>query len=243
MNEPAETRRVTAGRALEILEHGRIEPVGFLTNASNDTMLVRVAAGDVEAFAVYKPRAGEAPLWDFPAGTLCRREVAAYVVSEMLGFGFVPPTVLRDGPHGVGSLQLFVDHDPNIHYLTMPPELDDVFRRVCAFDLVINNADRKSGHCLLEPGTGRVWVVDHGVSFHEHPKVRTVIWDFAGEPIPADVVASIRGFARRAGGSERLAPLLSDAERSSLAARAERIAGEAVFPHPGPGRPFPWPPV
>lgn len=229
--------------ALSTLEHGEIELLGLMPNASNYTFLVRVVGEASEVHAVYKPRRGETPLWDFPDGTLCNREVAAWVVSEELGFGFVPPTILRDGPHGQGSLQLFIHADPALHYLTLSREHDDVFRRVCLFDLVINNADRKSGHCLYEESTGRIWMVDHGVSFHAEPKLRTVIWDFAGEPIPRDALASVESFAARVAGNDALRALLTSEEIDALRVRAERLVKESVFPEPGPGRPFPWPPV
>ena len=133
--------------------------------------------------AVYKPRSGEAPLWDFEEGTLAAREVAAYVVADALGWPWVPPTVLREGPQGMGSVQRFVAFDQDQHYLTMRRDRPDEFRRIALFDLVANNADRKSGHCLLARD-GRIFVVDHGVCFHVEPKLRTVIWDFVDEPIP-----------------------------------------------------------
>lgn len=230
--------------AIRILERGAIEVLGLLPNSSNYTFLARVTLDDESVHAVYKPREGEAPLWDFPEGTLWQREIAAWHVSERLGFGFVPATVAREGPHGIGSLQLFVEHDPNLHYLNMPPAYDDVFRLVCLFDLLINNADRKAGHCLLDPKADRVWMVDHGVSFHEDTKIRTVIWDFAGEPMPAEALDAIRRFCseiRDAPGA--LGELLSAVEVAALARRAERIAAAGVFPEPGPGRPYPWPPV
>lgn len=230
--------------AIRILEHGAIDVLGVLPNSSNYTFLVTVTDGGEQVHGVYKPRDGESPLWDFPDGTLWQREIAAWHVSERLGLHFVPPTIARDGPHGVGSVQLFVEHDPAFHYLNMPEEFDDVFRDVCVFDLLINNADRKAGHCLLDPATKRVWMVDHGVSFHEDTKLRTVIWDFAGEPMPAVVLEAVREFC----GEVRAAPgplagLLSEAELEALARRAERIVAAGVFPEPGPGRPFPWPPV
>ncbi|MGH2830298.1 MAG: SCO1664 family protein, partial [Actinomycetota bacterium] len=183
------------------------------------------------------------PLWDFPDGTLCNREVAAWVVAEQLGFGFVPPTVLRDGPHGEGSVQQFIHADLHEHYLTISHDFDDVFRAVCLFDLVINNADRKSGHCMLETGTGRIWVIDHGVSFHAQPKLRTVIWDFAGEPVPAERLEAVRAFAARIDEVSALRSLLAAQEIDAMRVRAEQIVKEGVFPEPGPGRPFPWPPV
>lgn len=224
---------------IELLENGLIEPLGLLPNSSNYTFLARVSYEGAETLAVYKPQAGETPLWDFPDGTLCVREVAAYHASEMLGFGFVPPTVLRDGPHGIGSVQQFIQADLEHHYLTLPESFDDVFRRVCLFDLIINNADRKAGHCLLEIATQKIWVVDHGVCFHHDGKLRTVIWDFAGEPMPDLEVVS--AFAGRLPGA--LGDLLSEQEVDAIPRRIEMILNAKVFPEPGPGRPFPWPTI
>lgn len=229
--------------ARRTLERGEIELLGLMPNASNYTFLARVTHESDEALAVYKPRRGETPLWDFPDGTLGNREVAAFVVSHELGFGFVPPTVLRDGPHGPGSLQLFIDAQPGLHYLTIARSYDEIFRRVCLFDVVINNADRKSGHCLLEEGTGTIWVVDHGVSFHREPKLRTVIWDFAGERIPRDALESVEDFGARVADVAALTELLAADEVEAIRVRAEHVVKEGVFPEPGPGRPFPWPPV
>lgn len=237
---------VSAERVVALLDAGEMEPVGLLPGASNDTFLATVRDGDLETYAVYKPRSGEAPLWDFPDGTLYRREMAAYVVSRALGWDLVPPTVVREGPFGVGMVQLFIEHHPAEHYFTLCEAHADVFRRVAAMDLVINNADRKAGHCLLQTGTGRVWVVDHGVTFHAHPKLRTVIWDYAGEDIPTDVSADL---ARLAAELENgplgasLGPLLHVEEMRALRARAQAVLRHAVYPEPGPGRPYPWPAV
>lgn len=236
--------QVDVAEALRILTEGSIELLGLLPNASNYTFLVRIREGERVTLAVYKPRAGETPLWDFPDGTLCLREVAAFHVSEALGFELVPPTVLREGPHGIGSVQWFVDADPGHHYLTLPAEFDDAFKRVCLFDLLINNADRKSGHCLLDVSANRIWVVDHGVGFHAQPKLRTVIWDYEGQVIPDDSRDAVRAFAERlVGEPEFLAELLSSDERSALARRASQLCDLQAFPGPGPGRPYPWPPV
>jgi uncharacterized repeat protein (TIGR03843 family) len=231
--------------ALELLEKGDIEIVGLLPHSSNYTFLTRVRTDREEALAVYKPRRGEMPLWDFPDGTLCRREVAAYEVAEALGWPTVPPTVLRDGPEGPGSLQLFVDHDPEEHYFTLRERRVDDFRRIAAFDVVINNADRKGGHCLLA-GDGRIFLVDHGVSFSVEPKLRTVIWDFAGDPLPGDVCEDIARLVGQLHGGplrDRLGELLTTREMAATLRRAERLVASGRFPQPGPGRPYPWPPV
>jgi uncharacterized repeat protein (TIGR03843 family) len=229
------------------IETGELEILGLLPNSSNYTFLARAtgAQGEQE-LAVYKPQRGETPLWDFPTGTLCRREVAASVVAEALGWPDVPTTVLRDGPEGTGSVQRFVPFDPMEHYFTLQDRYPGTFRSIAAFDLAVNNADRKGGHCLLGED-GRVWTIDHGVCFHEEPKLRTVIWEFMGEPIPDALVADLRrlGEALAAGASpcDRLATLLVTEEMAALRRRIGVIVAEPVFPSPSGDRPYPWPPV
>jgi Phosphatidylinositol 3- and 4-kinase len=233
------------GAMLTLLREGDLSIVGHLPRASNSTYLAKVRGGGEEALAVYKPRDGEAPLWDFPPGTLCRREVAAYVVARSLGWPRVPPTVLRGGPVGPGSVQLFVEFDPSEHYFTLAERIPDEFRTVALFDAVVNNADRKSGHCLL--GTdGDVFVIDHGVCFHEAPKLRTVIWDFAGEDVPASMRADLRGLAAKleeGPDREELGRLLSGRELEAMQGRLNRLIRAARFPEPGSERSYPWPPV
>lgn len=228
-----------------VLATGELEVLGLLPNASNHTFLARVKSTEEELLAVYKPRRGEAPLWDFPEGTLCAREVAAYVVSRALGWPNVPATVLRDGPYGVGSVQRFVPHDPEEHYFTLAGRFPEEFRRVAAFDLVVNNADRKSGHCLLGED-GRVFLVDHGVCFSDEPKLRTVIWDFIGDPVEEGTRADVRRLAGEIRGGkvrDELTNLLAPVELAALEERADAVAAADRFPEPGPDRPFPWPPI
>jgi hypothetical protein len=240
-------------RALEALTaipkglvEGDLEILGLMPNASNYTFLARADSGDEEVLAIYKPRRGEIPLWDFPRGTLCVREVAAYELSMALGWPHVPPTVLRDGPEGEGAVQLFVRFDPEQHYFTLEAERRGDFERVAAFDVVANNADRKSGHCLLGED-GNVWVIDHGVCFAVEPKLRTVIWEFAGQPVPAPLLEDLiraRSELSRGPLGRRLGSLLSIAERDALAARIDALVDSGVFPAPDPdARPYPWPPV
>lgn len=228
-----------------LLAEGELQILGLLPRSSNYTFLTRVVGEAGEVPAVYKPRAGETPLWDFPDGTLCRREVAAYLVSQELGWPWVPTTVLRDGPEGPGSLQLFVGFDPRENYFTLHDRRPDEFRRIALFDAMANNADRKGGHCLLADD-GRVFVVDHGVCFNEAPKLRTVIWDFSDEEIPDDRLGDLRRLAAElAGGPLRgaLGEMLSPRELVATERRIERLIAVARFPEPGTGRPYPWPPT
>lgn len=225
---------------------GDLEILGLLPRSSNYTFLARAGGGDDAVLVVYKPRRGEIPLWDFPEGTLCQREVAAYLVARELGWPNIPPTILRDGPEGVGSVQRFVPFDPEAHYFTLEPERADDFRRVALFDVVVNNADRKGGHCLLgEDGT--IWVIDHGVCFSEEPhKLRTVIWEHVDEPIEP---ALLQDLGRFRDGLDRdpaetgLADLLAPEELTAMRDRIDDVLAHGRFPEPGPGRPYPWPPV
>jgi hypothetical protein len=238
----------TGAEGLDLLLHGELEPLGLLPRSSNDTFLARLSDGDREMLAVYKPRAGEAPLWDFTEGTLYRREVAAFVLAEALGWPRIPITVVRDGPAGVGSVQRFVAFDPDRHYFTMREERPDEFRRVALFDVVANNADRKSGHCLVDEH-GELFVVDHGVCFNVEPTLRTVIWDFVDEPIPTAMLEDLRALRRRLVQNGRdgvrgaLLGLLSAGEVAALERRLDELIALGRFPEPGPGRPYPWPVV
>ena len=222
-----------------LLTRGRITLRGRMPASSNATFLAELELDGAAGLAVYKPGRGERPLWDFPPG-LFARELAAYQLSEALGWGLVPPTVRREGPYGEGSLQLFVPADFEQHYFTLleRPEHHGALKRMCVFDLIANNADRKGGHCLL--GTdGRVWSVDHGLCFHTDPKLRTVMWDFEGMPIPDDLVSDMARFAVSL--PEELGGLLDDEESEALAARAAAIVKRPVFPSARSARPYPWP--
>jgi uncharacterized repeat protein (TIGR03843 family) len=226
---------------LRLLRSGELRPLGLMPRASNDTLLCELEFEDVRTLAVYKPRDGETPLWDFPPGTLCLREHAAYVASKLCGWDFVPPTVLREGPYGFGAVQLFIDAEPGEHYLTLASRYQDVFMRVAAFDVAINNADRKSGHCLLSRDDARIWVVDHGVTFHEEPKLRTVIWDFAGAPLPAEVTGRLA--ALRDAPLEHFGASLTPAELDAMRVRIDRFLAFGAFPGPTSRYSYPWPPV
>jgi hypothetical protein len=230
-----------------VLAEGEMEILGLLPNASNYTFLTKLtkAGSDKPVLAVYKPRRGEQPLWDFPDGTLCRREVAAYEVSHALGWPSIPPTILRDGPEGEGAVQLFIEAEPEEHFFTLQgPKHTDTFMRIALFDAVVNNADRKGGHCLLG-SDGRIWVVDHGVCFAVEPKLRSVIWDFAGMPIPDELLAGIENLLTQLavkGLGLRLTDLLSGDEVEATAERIRTLLAERTFPEPS-GRAYPWPPV
>ncbi len=231
---------------LNLLTNGEIEIKGLLPWSSNYTYLVTVSNGSLRTLAVYKPRKGETPLWDFPHGTLCLREYAAYLVSEALGWSLVPPTVLRDGPLGFGSLQLYIDADQEQHYFTLRDAHVAEFKRLAVFDVLVNNADRKGGHCLKSRDR-HIWAVDHGIAFHAEPKLRTVVWDFASEPIPEDILADLRAFqarlAQRDPVTRALEQLLSPDEMRALRQRLDGLLRSGKFPEPGPYRHYPWPPI
>jgi len=231
-------------RILEVLRKGEMEVLGRMPRASNVTLAVRLTLDDADALAVYKPQAGESPLWDFPEGTLYRREVAAFLVSESTGFGFVPPTVSRAGVYGVGSVQLAVAEEPAEHYLTLMPAHAETFRRVCAFDVAVNNADRKSGHCMIERETGSIRVIDHGTCFGVQDKLRTVIWDFAGERLPDEVRGGLDRFLSDAACARALTAFLAADEIAATRARTEALLRADRFPDPPEDRrPYPWPPI
>ena len=210
--------------------------------SSNATFLVELALGSAMTLAIYKPERGERPLWDFPRG-LYKREVASFLLSEALGWGIVPLTVVRDGPYGEGSCQLFVHADFEQHFFTLVEDTahHDRLRQICLFDLLANNADRKSGHCLLGP-EGAVYAIDHGLTFHVEPKLRTVIWQFSGEPIPTALLEDVQRLLE-GGLPPALAELLNPNERKVLAARARAVLATARFPGDRGGERYPWPPV
>jgi hypothetical protein len=234
--------------AFDILAEGQLEMEGQVTWGSNYTFLVQVCRGDQLLNAIYKPQRGERPLWDFPAGSLCQRERAAYLLSEAAGWALVPPTLLREGPYGFGSVQLFIEHNPNDHYFTFEGQFADQLQRFALFDYIANNADRKSGH-VLRDAADRLWAIDHGVCFHEAHKLRTVIWEFAGQPISDSLQAELIELAVQLDADDppagspvaELRSLLTAAEFSQTRRRLDRLRQSGVFPLPGRGRPYPWP--
>lgn len=231
------------------LQEGGIELQGQFLLGSNYTFLVTVHHEGAEIPAVYKPNRGERPLWDFPEASLAGREVAAYLVSEALGLDFVPLTVLReDGPFGPGSLQQFIEYDPNYHYFTFTPTDRQRLRPAALFDLLVNNADRKGSHFLIQKRSRHLYSIDHGLCFHEKDKLRTVLWDYAGEPIPEDLLSALAAFRSTLSstGSLRAAlePYLSPGEIAALDRRATAIMTAAKFPFPPEDRrAFPYPPL
>ncbi|MER6034422.1 SCO1664 family protein [Streptomyces sp. NPDC101169] len=268
-------RSVTAADdgAAELLARGELSVRGRIREASNAALFCTVALDGREASCVYKPVAGERPLWDFPDGTLAGREVAAYEVSEATGWGLVPPTVLRDGPYGEGMCQLWIDVVAEAELLALvdaeEPEPgwkaigladvgegrtallvhadDERLRRLAVLDAVINNADRKGGH-LLPTADGRLYGIDHGVAFNTEDKLRTLLWGWAGEPLTAEakqVLGALRGALAEDGAlAGRLAPLITQAEIDATRARVDALLATGLHPEPGGEWPaIPWPPV
>ncbi len=228
---------------------GKIELKGQFTFGSNYTFLVEVQHAGQVFPAVYKPVRGEQPLWDFPANSLAGREVATYLVSQALGWNLVPYTLLRtEGPFGPGSLQAYIDHNPAYHYFNFKPADRERLRPVVLFDLLINNADRKGSHIFFEKRTRRLYAIDHGLCFHTEDKLRTVIWDFAGEPLPADLLTALHQLRAALRPTDSLHTALSDflapAEIAALDERAAALIVAESFPLPPQDRrAFPYPPL
>lgn len=233
---------------LEVLRTGELSVEGQFLSGSNYTFLGSVDLEGERLPVVYKPVRGEQPLWDFPAGSLAHREVAAYVFSEALGWELVPPTVYRrKGPIGPGSLQLYIEHDSSVHYFTLEEEDRQRLRPAALFDLVTNNADRKGGH-ILRDADGHLWLIDHGLCFHVDEKLRTVLWDFGGEPFPVDLAADLlrveEEIATHGPLREALEEHIRPGEASALAARIRRHLAKGCYPlAPASRRSYPWPPV
>ena len=241
---------LTADQVLDILRDGSMEEKGLLPYSSNHSFLVTVSSDDLLLPAVYKPQRGENPLWDFEWGTLCKRETAAYVISAALGWELVPPTVLRDGSRGLGSVQFFIDHDSDAHYFTANEDARFVraFRQLSLFDFIVNNADRKSGHCLVGADR-RIWAIDHGICFHTEYKLRTVIWEFSCEPIFDDLQADLQHLhtqmtTQQSNLRRELRKLLTSAEVTATIRRLEYLLRTGIHPTPIPQRRnYPWPPI
>ncbi len=234
---------LTISRACSLLQRAKIRNCNLLSNGSNYVFLVTLVNEEMEIKAIYKPRQGEAPLWDFPDGTLYKREYSAFVVSEALEWHLVPPTVIRNGPYGAGSMQWFIgtarSTGPN-------PQIKDIsiLKQVALFDYLVNNADRKAGHFLVDRD-GRLWLVDHGLTFNAEPKLRTVLWDFSGKAVPDELLADVKALQSKLRSEKQLRDtlrsLLDQSEIDALEQRVNAILEMPVFVSPGPGRSVPWP--
>ncbi len=247
-SERSGSQQVSLARAEALLAGGAITPVeGARLWGSNYSMLVLVSDTERQTSAIYKPQRGERPLWDFPNGTLCYREVATYEISQALGWHLVPPTVLREGPHGVGSLQLFIQHDPEINYFNLDDRFVSQLQKFALFDYLVNNTDRKGGHVLLDP-QGKLWGIDHGLTLHRTLKLRTVIWEFSQQPIAETLLHDIKQLCGQLEPAnaplyQKLTRLISDVELAALQRRIQHLLHEKRYPAPGPGPNHPWPPV
>ena len=230
-----------------ILERAEIDACDLVPIGSNYVFALRLTDGEAgEGLAIYKPERGEAPLWDYPTGELYKRELATYLLSLALGWQIVPPTIIRVGPHGVGMAQLFIEHDQRKTFFELREAHAREMRRIALFDAVVNNGDRKGGHCLLGVD-GRIWGIDHGLTFHIENKLRTVIWDYAGEALPDDLLPDLRRLQSCLHGEnellQKLRQFLSRQEVGALRQRLDRLIQDPRFPRTGYRRPVPWPPV
>jgi len=235
---------------LQTLCQAPMDVHGLMPWSSNYTFLVTLghAENNRQLPAIYKPCAGERPLWDFAEGHLCQREFASYVTSQILGWPQIPATVLRDGPHGEGSVQFFVEAEYEVHYFDLRdiPAFKPQLQEIALFDYIVNNADRKGGHCLKD-AAGQLWAIDHGLTFHAVYKLRTVIWDFSNQPIPARLLKDLTHLHRQLTQSPDLREILGKfINRNELAAfqtRIQKLLDSGLFPGMSAGRNVPFPPV
>lgn len=237
---------ITAGAVITALQEGVLTLKGRFRSGSNYAFLVKTLYAELRLLAVYKPTQGERPLWDFPHGTLGKREVAAYVASEIIQWDLVPPTVYRDGPLGLGSVQYYVSTKASNHYFNFRYDKTDASKHVAIFDYIINNADRKGSHVVCDDH-GEIWLLDHGICFHEEYKLRTVIWDFSGMSIPDDIRRDLLDFRATLDSDDDLVitlrRLLTSEEFDALVSRTDKLIRIGQFPEPGPGPNYPWPPM
>jgi hypothetical protein len=242
--EPALRTPADDAEALRLLREGAIDLEGRLLDASNVTLIGTVRAGDLVGECVYKPVMGERPLWDFPDGTLAGREIAAFLVSEAMGWRIVPPTVLRDGPFGTGMVQLWIDGDPDVDLAAFVRRDLPALRRMAVFDAVVNNADRKGGHIIPMPD-GHVYGVDHGICFSVDPKLRTLLWRWAGTPLPVAALEVLErlGDELRGDLGEQLHEHLTRREVQRTQRRVTELLRTQLHPEPSGEWPaLPWPP-
>jgi uncharacterized repeat protein (TIGR03843 family) len=246
MRNVRERLQIHLNSIVEILHEGSIQLKGQFTFGSNYTFLISVKYKNSSYRAIYKPQKGEIPLWDFPPDTLANRETAAFLISEALSWGYVPPTIIRpDAPFGRGSLQWFIQHEPEMNYFTFSKEMKENLRPVGVFDMILNNADRKGSHVIIDD-RGQIWLIDHGVCFHHKPKLRTVIWDFIGERISDQIIHDLHllnhKLTQNSPLMSELEHLLSLQELTDLKRRVEHIISVPFFPMPDKNsRPFPFP--
>jgi hypothetical protein len=239
-------RRPPAGRdeITTLLRDGELDLEGRLLDASNVTLIATIRTDTLAATCVYKPVAGERPLWDFPDGTLAGREISAHLVSEATGWSVVPPTVLREGPYGSGMVQLWMDGDPSVELTQFVRQDVPELRRMAVFDAVVNNADRKGGHIIPMPD-GHVYGVDHGICFSVDPKLRTLLWRWAGQPLPAEAITVLEQLAEELRGElgEQLHEHLTRREVRRTQQRVAELLRTGVHPQPSGDWPaLPWPP-
>ncbi|TKJ32021.1 SCO1664 family protein [Blastococcus sp. CCUG 61487] len=242
--EPVLRAPADDAEALHLLRTGEIDLEGRMLDASNVTLVGAIRSGDLGAECVYKPVAGERPLWDFPDGTLAGREISAFLVSEASGWRVVPPTVLRDGPFGPGMVQLWIDGNDDVDLAAFVRRDDPALRRMAVFDAVVNNADRKGGHIIPVPD-GHVYGVDHGVCFSVEPKLRTLLWRWAGKSLPAEAVGMLERLADELRGDlgEQLQEHLTRGEVRRTQERVADLLRTGRHPEPGGEWPaLPWPP-
>ena len=217
----------------EIICNGEIVSCELAPVGSNYTFLVQLQLGDDTSLGIYKPRDGESPLWDFPRGTLYKREYAAYLLSQILGWDFIPFTIIRDGPYGIGTVQRFVEHDPKQNYYTLTDHSAAQLKTIACFDLIANSTDRKPNHLILDVG-GKLWSIDHGLTFHADTKIRTVIWDFSGESIPKQLLSDLRNLGVQLqnpqGRVNELLQQLQSEEATALERRIDWILTEGAYP-------------
>ena len=217
----------------DLISRGEIVSYQLTPIGSNYTFAVQIQLGDRTSLAIYKPRDGESPLWDFPSGTLYKREYAAYLLSNILGWDFIPFTTIRDGPYGIGTVQLFVEHDPKQNYYSLTDAIAPQLKTIACFDLVANSTDRKPNHLLLDPD-GKLWSIDHGLTFHAQTKIRTVIWDFSGERIPKPLLNRLKVLHKELQAPQdqlsELLELLQPEEVTALQSRVEWVLTERIYP-------------
>jgi hypothetical protein len=242
-----DSARLTVGEIEDLLLRGEIEGGELVPRGSNYTFVVQLRADKTPFLGIYKPASGERPLWDFPYGTLHHRERCSFLVSQALGWHLIPPTVIRDGPHGEGSMQLFISHDDGSNYFSLREEGRPELFLISVFDFIVNNTDRKGGHCF-KGEDGRVWAIDHGLTFHAQPKLRTVIWDYSGQNLPENLVGDLKRLDRQLAEKDNplcreISSLLDGEEVKVFRKRVKAFLKNPRLPHPEEYRSFPWPQV